>query len=390
MGINLHSSSLLMRGKGFGMVNIAPRLTAVMAMLFAFSFQGQAEERASQIHGDMHDHSQEDRLISFTKEEAALIPELHAPVDCSDASVCFVQILPDWAESKNNVEDFKEGVLSVEGARSTVFRATSVAQMYKGIPVKAVGRGLVRSVRANMPDFVQKDENYLRWRECGNGILLDLDRGWTVQYCHLKEGSLTVRPGDVVNAGDVIGYMGASGLAAYPQLEITVKHNGRFIDPYHVTDYTDMWKIGEVEKIPYRKAGVLHMAFLERVPTKKDMFEGFEESEVQEVLRTAKQLFFWAHVFGAEEGDILELEIEDSIGESFVKKRTQINHSSKTHYSYVGKQVKILELAPGTWVGKLRVYRPTYSQRDFREGKLKDEDLTYEVLLAYDRKIEVK
>jgi murein DD-endopeptidase MepM/ murein hydrolase activator NlpD len=40
-----------------------------------------------------------------------------------------------------------------------------------------------------------------------------------------------VSPGRRVRQGDVIGYVGATGLATAPHLDYRVKHRGRYLDP---------------------------------------------------------------------------------------------------------------------------------------------------------------
>ena len=37
------------------------------------------------------------------------------------------------------------------------------------------------------------------------------DQGWETQYCHLKQGSISVKVGDNIQVGDVLGKIGLSG-----------------------------------------------------------------------------------------------------------------------------------------------------------------------------------
>lgn len=50
-------------------------------------------------------------------------------------------------------------------------------------------------------------------------------------YLHLSGYASGVRAGARVRQGDVIGYVGSSGLATGPHLDYRVKHHGRWIDP---------------------------------------------------------------------------------------------------------------------------------------------------------------
>ena len=57
---------------------------------------------------------------------------------------------------------------------------------------------------------------------CGNCIILDIGDGRFVTYAHLIPGSLTVRVGDQVKKGDVLGRVGNSGASSGPHLHFHV------------------------------------------------------------------------------------------------------------------------------------------------------------------------
>jgi murein DD-endopeptidase MepM/ murein hydrolase activator NlpD len=57
------------------------------------------------------------------------------------------------------------------------------------------------------------------------------DQGWETQYCHLKHGSISVKVGDTVQVGDVLGKIGLSGRTQFPHVHVSVRHNGTRIDP---------------------------------------------------------------------------------------------------------------------------------------------------------------
>jgi murein DD-endopeptidase MepM/ murein hydrolase activator NlpD len=84
-----------------------------------------------------------------------------------------------------------------------------------GTPVIAAGRG--RVVAAGM------DGAY------GNRVIIDHGAPWQTLYSQLA--SFSVREGDCVGAGTVIGAMGATGLSAGPHLHFEVRHHGEPVDP---------------------------------------------------------------------------------------------------------------------------------------------------------------
>jgi murein DD-endopeptidase MepM/ murein hydrolase activator NlpD len=65
--------------------------------------------------------------------------------------------------------------------------------------------------------------------EFGNMVVIDHRDGLATAYAHLNR--IGVQAGDCVGEGDVIGFAGATGLAAVPQLHFEVRVEGRHVDP---------------------------------------------------------------------------------------------------------------------------------------------------------------
>ncbi|MBM3773165.1 MAG: M23 family metallopeptidase [Acidimicrobiia bacterium] len=87
-----------------------------------------------------------------------------------------------------------------------------------GAPVVAVGDGRVVSAGYS--------------RGAGQMVHLRHANGLETQYLHLS--AATVRPGDRVQQGDVIGRVGATGLATGPHLDYRVRKDGQFVNPMAV------------------------------------------------------------------------------------------------------------------------------------------------------------
>ena len=73
-------------------------------------------------------------------------------------------------------------------------------------------------------------------RGLGNHVILDHGFGYQSVYAHLT--SANVRTGQKVSRGDVIGFVGSTGLSVAPHLHYEVKLNGKNVDPanYYFND----------------------------------------------------------------------------------------------------------------------------------------------------------
>jgi murein DD-endopeptidase MepM/ murein hydrolase activator NlpD len=68
----------------------------------------------------------------------------------------------------------------------------------------------------------------------GKTVKVRHPNGYQTAYLHLSRYAAGIRPGARVRQGEVIGYVGATGLATAPHLDYRVQHNGRYIDPLSV------------------------------------------------------------------------------------------------------------------------------------------------------------
>ncbi len=90
----------------------------------------------------------------------------------------------------------------------------------RGTPVRAAADGIVR--------YFGRNGSY------GRFIRLDHGFGLETAYGHLRRYALSLRRDARVRRGEVIGYVGSSGLSTGPHLHYEVRINGRTIDPLTV------------------------------------------------------------------------------------------------------------------------------------------------------------
>lgn len=86
----------------------------------------------------------------------------------------------------------------------------------KGTPVLAVADGFV--------DFAGRDGGF------GNVVRLRHDPHHTTLYGHLSRFARGLKAGKKVEQGEVVGYVGATGLATGPHLHFQIERKGRWVD----------------------------------------------------------------------------------------------------------------------------------------------------------------
>jgi hypothetical protein len=95
----------------------------------------------------------------------------------------------------------------------------------KGTPVYATGNGKVEKVKRSRRGY-------------GNQVKINHEFGYKTFYAHLQK--YTVRKNQKVKRGDLIGYVGSSGISTAPHLHYEVIKGGRKVNPvyYYFNDLT--------------------------------------------------------------------------------------------------------------------------------------------------------
>ncbi len=95
----------------------------------------------------------------------------------------------------------------------------------KGTPVRAVASGVVT--------FAGRNGRY------GNHVGLDHESPYASSYSHLQRIARGVRVGSSVRKGQVIGYVGRSGMATGPHLHYMLFKDGQYVNPLSVRIASD-------------------------------------------------------------------------------------------------------------------------------------------------------
>ncbi|WP_158527324.1 M23 family metallopeptidase [Pelagibaculum spongiae] len=197
-----------------------------LLVLFAIVFSG-GSSAMTPIN-----HSKSNSNINSTSRYPS--PKFQLPISCQLGESCFVQQYVDVDPSVKH-HDYQCNQASYDNHKGTDFRLLSIRQVSQNFPVIAASDGLIKAARDGATDKLvttQQEVKQLSGKECGNGVVIKHDNGWETQYCHLRKGSIQVSQGNQVKTGDLLGYVGHSGKAAFPHLHFSVRHFDQVIDPF--------------------------------------------------------------------------------------------------------------------------------------------------------------
>ncbi|MGB3193099.1 MAG: M23 family metallopeptidase [Limnoraphis sp.] len=294
-------------------------------------------------------------------------PRFSPPILCNIGEDCFILLYPDRDPSTAAV-DFGCGRQTYNGHKGTDFAISDAGIMAYGVPVLASAPGKVLRVRDGVEDRRVQDEfdrNAVEGSECGNGVVIDHSIisngvGWETQYCHLRQGSIEVQPGDIVDTGNVLGLVGASGLASFPHVHLSVRYQGKVVDPFVGPNASSGCNVRQNSlwdrPLPYTPTGLIRAGFATETPNLDQLWDG----EFTETLFYTDDpaILFWIQAYGTLSGDRVEYQLDDPRGRTVVEHQEQLDSPSRTWLGYIGKRNNPQQpLIPGTWHGKYRLIR---------------------------------
>lgn len=276
--------------------------------------------------------------------------ELALPLACTLGETCYIQQYPDH-DSGPAATDFTCGPLSYDGHDGTDFALPHRAAMAAGVDVLAAAAGTVKGVRDGVADFAPATPG----KECGNGVVIDHGQGWETQYCHLKQGSVSVRPGDRVETGTILGQVGQSGQAEFPHLHLSLRRGGEKLDPFAPgapacgAAGDDLWS----PDLPYQPGGLLVIGLSDAVPEFDAIKAGLPSPDLP---ATAPALVVWAHVFGPRAGDALVMQITGPSGE-ILTERVVFEKTQAMAFRAVGRKLRSPGWPAGPYSASVRLLR---------------------------------
>lgn len=291
-------------------------------------------------------------------------PVFAMPVVCRPGVDCLVQSFVDAAPG-DAFRDFTCGALTYDDHNGTDIRLPSHVELERGYTVVAAAPGRVIAVRDGMPDanFNLFGREAVTDRGLGNVVGIDHGGGWRTFYGHMKRGSLSVREGQQVAAGQALGQIGLSGLTEFPHLHFQIMRGETPVDPYTGLDFEggcglegeSLWAPAAADALRYPRTLLLRLGFSDMVLNKPAVeYMLFKRDGVPAASRA---LILHAHLTGLLEGDRAEVRIFAPDGSLFAQAGVDIDQAVQSRILRVGKRDLETPPAPGLYRGELRYFR---------------------------------
>jgi murein DD-endopeptidase MepM/ murein hydrolase activator NlpD len=284
------------------------------------------------------------------------------PIRCTIGTDCFVQNY-FVHESRPKRTDYRCGFLTYSGHYGTDIRLRDLKAMNGRVAVVAAAPGTVAAVRDSEPDMnvKKRGKEALKGKDAGNGVRISHEDGWETQYSHLMRGSIVVRPGQRVDRGDLLGYVGLSGNTEFPHVHFTVRKAGRQVDPFAPgatacgTEAESLWTEAAAAALTYIPTGILIAGFSDRLPSRDRIEAG--ELGATSFPATTDNLVFWIELFGVQKDDQLSVELYGPDGTLFLQHRRTIPNNRAVHLESAGKKRLTARWQPGRYRALFRLER---------------------------------
>jgi hypothetical protein len=290
-------------------------------------------------------------------------PKLAWPVACEVGRSCEIQHYVD-RDPGPGVRDWRCGHRTTDKHDAVDIRLVDMAAQRAGVDVLAAAAGRVLAVRDGVQDISIRAPGApsVVGRQCGNRVALQLGDGWIVDYCHLAQGSLKVKVGDTVAAGQPLAHVGLSGDTEFPHLHFSVRHNNAVVDPFATGPAAapacatppGLWSAEAARKLAYKRGVVLNAGF---APGKIDP-EAIEQRAVGSPTAASPALVAYARLIGLEAGDVIELALTGPDGKALANTASApLDHDKDQWVGQAGLKLTGAAWPHGVYAGEVRVRR---------------------------------
>jgi murein DD-endopeptidase MepM/ murein hydrolase activator NlpD len=304
-------------------------------------------------------------------------PQFELPVACQIGAACLVQKLFDHQPGPG-VQDYRCGRLTTEDHHGTDIRLRRLSDMARGTAVVAAASGRVLRVRDGMADTSvrQTGQEAVKNRMAGNAVVIAHGDGWESQYSHLRNGSVRVKAGDIVAAGDTLGLIGMSGNAEFPHLHFEIRQAGVAQDPFQNPGRGDacnasenpsnngLWSKQAARALYYVPTAAIAAGFAAQSP--EAYSTRGQTAPVLELAAESPALVMWVDAFGVQAGDEELVVILGPDGKTLINARKTLTKSALSWFSFTGKKRRDAAWPIGRYAGHYQLMRNGKKVADIR------------------------
>jgi murein DD-endopeptidase MepM/ murein hydrolase activator NlpD len=295
-------------------------------------------------------------------------PRFDLPVACPAGVGCIVRNFVD-EDPGPDAKDWHCGRLTYDGHKGTDIRVPDGGAMAKGVQVLAAAPGTVLRLRDGMDDVSIRvtGADAIKDREAGNSLIIDHGDGWETQYGHLRKGSIIVKAGQTVTAGQPIALMGLSGNTEFTHTHFEIRHNGQAIDPYKSTAMDQgcgaiftLWTERALAALPYREDAPFDGGFAD---TRPDQWAA-RAGAYADLSLTADSpaLVFWIDVLGHRVGDRQIMRLLSPDGAPLAKADDTVKEAHIQWFQFIGAKRPATGWPPGRYLGEYSLVRDINGQ----------------------------
>lgn len=291
-------------------------------------------------------------------------PQLGLPIECVMGRTCEIQNYVDH-DAGPGAKDYRCGSNTYNAHGGLDIRILDLKAQAAGVNVLAAAPGRVARLRDGVADVSVRTTGPLAvaGQECGNGVVIDHGGGWETQYCHLAKGSIVVKVGDTIAAGQPIAHVGLSGNTEYPHLHLSVRHDGKNVDPFSpalAADACDarasgqgLWTPAAAKALTYQSGVVLNSGFA-GAPASMEAIEGRDLAPAN----AASPLVAYIRAINLRAGDVQQLTLFGPNGEQLATAAEQPLERAKAQYMmFVGRKAPVGGWPPGEYRAEYAVKR---------------------------------
>jgi murein DD-endopeptidase MepM/ murein hydrolase activator NlpD len=288
---------------------------------------------------------------------ASAQPALRLPLDCTPGENCWIVNYVDL-DPGSAVRDYSCGRFTYDGHSGTDFALRDLAALREGVKVLAAAPGVVRATRDGEADVSVRErsggKSEIEGRECGNAVRIDHGDGWQTLYCHLRRGSVVVRRGERVSAGQALGLVGLSGQTEFPHLHFGVSLAPKPIDPFGGepgaqcgAPQRPLWDEATRAALPYAPGAIYNFGVAARPPAIREVREG--AFRARSLPRLAPMVVVWAEIYNATGGEVLRVAVQGPDGAPFLERRVVIRRTQARVYGAFRRDRGAQPWSPGTY-----------------------------------------